>query len=182
MPAQLAFVREADGPCFFADDPHQGVGHLREAQRRPVAHAQFDRKVLALAHGQDAPHAPHAAHGDVQRPVVHAALLVEDGFNQRRVDVGHELGVALDVVRQVGLTLHDDEGPFFSRRQAVQRAHHLFHGKCLAALLGALRQQFEEPLWRLLQRGPVADGEQELSEFLLEDDDDRQDPHGDELA
>ena len=111
---ELALVREADGPCFLADDPHQRVGHFRKAQCRPVAHAQFDRKVLALADGQDAPHATHSAHGDVQGPVVHAALFVKDGFNEWRVDVRHQFGVTLDVVGQVGLALHNDEGPFFS--------------------------------------------------------------------
>ena len=175
-------MREADGPGFFADHPHQGVGHFREAQRCPVAHAQFHWKVLALAHGQDAPHATHAAHGDVQGPVVHAALFVKDGFNEWRVDVCHKFGVALDVVGQVGFTLHNDEGPFFSGRQTVQRANHLFHGKRLATFLVALRQQLEEPLRRRLQRGPVSNGEQELTQFLLKDNDDGQNSDGDELA
>jgi hypothetical protein len=69
--------------------------------------------MLTLAYWKDATHAANATHGDVQRPVVHAAFFVEDRFDEWRVDVGHEFGVALDVVGQVGLALHNDQGAFF---------------------------------------------------------------------
>ena len=147
-----------------------------------MSHAELNREVVALTDRKHAPDAANSAHRDVQSAVVHAALFVENRFNERRVDVGNELGGTLDVVGQIRLALHNDQCPFLSRSQALQRANHFFNRKGRSGFLCFLRQKPDQPLRGLLERGPVANGEQKLAELLLKDDDDGQNSDGNELA
>ena len=125
-----------------------------------------------LGRREHATDAPNASHCDVEPTVVHAAILVENGFDEGGVDV-----------RQLGGTwiwmLRSDE------RWMMMSAPSLRLDNPSSALTisstgrkpvfgAALGEQAGLARRRLFERRPVPNGEEELTQFLLKHDDDRQ--------
>ena len=112
--SKLTIVSQADGACFLTHNPNERIGHFRQSESGSVAHAKLNGQMSALAYRKNTTNGTYASHGNVQSSIVHAAILVEHGFNERRIDVSNELCGALDVVSEVGLLLNHDERTLFS--------------------------------------------------------------------
>ena len=174
---ELEGAPESDGDvaALLADDNGQGVGFLRNAQCGPVAQSQLLGHCHVVGDGKDAACGGDALVGDNHAAVMQGGVLEEDVFNEPLRDFGIEEFSGAYKVVQRQRTLHDDEGThlLFRHRQAGHDdGYDVLAGVRLLVLAA---EETHGCTYTLVG----ADGKEELADFVLKEDEQRDGTYAD---
>ena len=155
-----------------------GVGHLRDAQRGAMAQAQFLGDVQVMGHGQDTARSLDALLADDHCSIVQGTILEEDVLDEALIDVGIDDVTRAHHIIQRHVMLNDNEGAHLLPAHA-DAGHHDGHDVLVGDVsLLVARKEIDE----LLDVPVRTQRQQETAYLLLEEDDESQHTHADQLV
>ena len=149
-----------------------------------MAKAEFLGNVEVVAHGEDASCGTQTVTGDDERSVVQGRVLEEDVLDEALVHVGIDDVARGDDVVERHVALQDDEGSHLVFRHGHTCHDHGHDAATQTVAVGSggvavLRgEEAHQSAYALM----AAEVVEELTDVVLEDDDDGNHAHGDELV
>ena len=118
---QFAVLRHGNDAGLFGHDQNERVGHLRDADARPVARAQILAQIGVLRQRQHAAGRQDASSPQDDGAVMEGRTFIKDVFQQGFRQRGVQDRAGIRHVLQRGLVFHDDQCAFLPGREIIHR-------------------------------------------------------------